>query len=231
MVADESRHAVAAAAVQAAGATSRIRSRGKPPQFAGEGEIGDLVFHRWRAESSRSVRSEADADEVAGKPLPASFPRPMTAMGSTAYTPLLAEPAEVSSNTASRACGSATGIRRSPRCVDDLAVIRRCWADGLTHVGSVCQMNTGSILAGRPCLGSWALYGLGTVSDNLPGFVVLPDYHDDPPGGSRQWSTGFMPATYQGTKFRAGKTPILHVAPPRRCTGRGSGASSISSRS
>ena len=49
-------------------------------------------------------------------------------------------------------------------CVDDIAVIRSCWADGLTHVGSVCEMNTGSILMGRPCVGSWVLYGLGTVS-------------------------------------------------------------------
>ena len=75
-------------------------------------------------------------------------------------------------------------------------------------------MNTGSILVGRPCLGSWLLYGLGSECENLPGYVVLTDYPQEPPGGNRNWSTGFMPATYQGTKFRDGKTPILHVAPP-----------------
>jgi hypothetical protein len=84
----------------------------------------------------------------------------------------------------------------------------------LNHVGGVCQMNTGSVLAGRPSMGAWTYYGLGSESENLPGYVVLLDYPDDPPGGSRNWGTGFMPAVYQGTKFREGATPILHLAPP-----------------
>jgi hypothetical protein len=100
------------------------------------------------------------------------------------------------------------------RCVDDLAVIRSCRADGQTHVASVCQMNTGILRPGHPSLGAWALYGLGTVCDNLPGFVILSDYEVDPPGGDRNWGTGFMPATYQGTKFTPGKTPILYADPP-----------------
>jgi hypothetical protein len=74
-------------------------------------------------------------------------------------------------------------------------------------------MNTGSILGGRPCLGSWALYGLGSLSADLPGYVVLFDYPEDPPGGSRNWGTGFMPATYQGTRFRDGKAPVLYLDP------------------
>ena len=56
-----------------------------------------------------------------------------------------------------------------------MTVIRSCWADGLNHVGSVCQMNTGSILAGRPSMGAWVTYGLGTANRNLPSFVVLTD--------------------------------------------------------
>jgi hypothetical protein len=94
-----------------------------------------------------------------------------------------------------------------------MALVRSCTADGLNHVGSVCQMNTGSILAGRPSLGAWTCYGLGSESEELPGYVVLLDYPDEPPGGSRNWGTGFMPATYQGTKFREGSTPVLHLAP------------------
>jgi arylsulfatase A-like enzyme len=74
-------------------------------------------------------------------------------------------------------------------------------------------MNTGSILAGRPSLGAWVLYGLGSESQNLPGFVVLTDYVLDPPGGPINWGTGFMPATYQGTRLAHGKTPFLDVAP------------------
>ena len=113
-----------------------------------------------------------------------------------------------------------------------MAVIRTCWADGLKHVGSICQMNTGSILGGRPCLGSWSLYGLGSECENLPGYVVLIDYPEEPPGGSRNWCTGFMPATYQGTQFRDGKTPILHVAPAEGHDGAApAGARSTSSSS
>jgi hypothetical protein len=150
---------------------------------------------------------------LAGQPLPASFKRPVTAMGRTAYTPLLA-----SKRKFRRHGRSGTWVSdwypEVAGCVDDLAVVRSCKADGLNHVGSVCQMNTGSVLGGRPCLGSWALYGLGSVGDNLPGYVVLLDYPEDPPGGSRNWSTGFMPPAYQGTKFRDGPQPVLHLAPP-----------------
>ena len=136
----------------------------------------------------------------------------MTAMGKTAFTPLMASPRKFKQYGA---VGN-LGERLYPEiatCVDDMAMVRSCWADGLTHVGSVCEMNTGSILMGRPCLGAWVLYGLGSVCDNLPGYVVLTDYQQEPPGGNRQWSTGFMPSTYQGTKFRGGKTPILNVDP------------------
>ena len=96
--------------------------------------------------------------------------------------------------------------------VDDMTVIRSCWADGLNHVGSVCQMNTGSILAGRPSLGAWVNYGLGSSNRNLPSFVVLTDDRDVL-GGVNNWNSGFLPALYQGTQFRRGETPILDLKP------------------
>src|SRR5262245_63989217 len=74
-------------------------------------------------------------------------------------------------------------------------------------------MNTGSILAGRPSLGSWALYGLGSENQNLPGFVVLTD-GGEVTGGPKNWGTGFMPATYQGTLFRPGPSPLLNLHGP-----------------
>src|SRR5579884_1364959 len=148
-----------------------------------------------------------------GQPLPGSFKRPVTAMGRTAFTPLLASKRRFKQHGQSGLWVS-DWYPEIATCADDLAVIRSCWADGLNHVGSVCQMNSGSVLGGRPCLGSWTLYGLGSLSDNLPGYVVLLDYAEDPPGGARNWSTGFMPATYQGTRFREGSTPVLHLQPP-----------------
>jgi hypothetical protein len=94
-----------------------------------------------------------------------------------------------------------------------MTVIRSVWADGLNHVGSVCQMNTGSILAGRPAMGAWTTYGLGSANRNLPSFVVLLD-DKEPIGGPKNWSAGFLPATFQGTQFRQGDTPILHLNSP-----------------
>ena len=74
-------------------------------------------------------------------------------------------------------------------------------------------MNTGSVLAGRPSLGAWSTYGLGTANKNLPSFVVLTD-DQDPLGGANNWNSGFLPALYQGTQFRRGETPILDLKPP-----------------
>jgi len=96
---------------------------------------------------------------------------------------------------------------------DDLCIFRGCVADGLNHVGSVCQMNTGSILAGRPALGSWVTYALGTANENLPSFVILTD-DKEVIGGPKNWSSGFLPAVYQGTLFRNEGAPILDLAPP-----------------
>ncbi len=151
-------------------------------------------------------------------------------MGRTAGTPLLASKRTFKQHGESGQWVS-DWYPEIASCADDLAVLRGCYADGLNHVGSVCQMNTGGVLGGRPCLGSWALYGLGSASENLPGYVVLLDNPDDPPGGSRNWGTGFMPAVYQGTRFRDGKTPILYLEPPAAERRRdGSAPSSTSSR-
>jgi hypothetical protein len=96
---------------------------------------------------------------------------------------------------------------------DDLAVIRSCTSDALNHVGGVCQMNTGTILAGRPSLGSWVMYGLGSGRQDLPTFVVMQD-DKEVLGGVQNYSSGFLPANFQGTLFRQGDTPILNLKPP-----------------
>src|SRR5436305_796452 len=72
-----------------------------------------------------------------------------------------------------------------------------------------------SVLAAGPSLGSWALYGLGTLNRNLPGFVVMADGTADVAGGARNWGAGYMPASYQGTPFRAGESPVLNLSTPK----------------
>lgn len=151
-------------------------------------------------------------NEYAGQPLPASIERRITPMG-------VNENGLLASKRTWKKYGE-SGIPVSNwyplvgECADDLCIIRSCTSDALNHVGGVTQMNTGSILAGRPSLGAWSHYGLGSENRNLPGFVVLLDSDREPPGGNRAWGAGFMPAGHQGTKFLSGKHPILHLNPP-----------------
>ncbi len=99
-------------------------------------------------------------------------------------------------------------------CADELCVLRGCHGDSVNHPQSVYQMNTGSVLMGRPSVGAWAAYGLGTENENLPAFVVLPDPGGGAKGGPPAWGSGYLPATFQGTTMRPGKTPILNLQPP-----------------
>ncbi len=185
----------------------------RPPHFKASARSVIQIFIDGGPSHVDLFDPKSDLTKLNGKPLPDSFERPITAMGKTAFTPLLGSKRTFKQHGQSGLWFS-DWLPEVATCADDLAVLRGCHADGLNHVGSVCQMNTGSILGGRPCLGSWSLYGLGSVGADLPGYVVLLDYAEEPPGGARNWGTGFMPSTFQGTRFRDGKTPILFLEPP-----------------
>jgi hypothetical protein len=100
-------------------------------------------------------------------------------------------------------------------CVDDLAIVRSMYTDSFAHGSGLLQMNTGFLRQGYPSLGSWVTYGLGTLNQNLPGYVVLLDHRGGPISGPPNWGSGFMPATYQGTQFRTSGDPILNLKPAR----------------
>lgn len=153
-----------------------------------------------------------ELQRLAGQPMPASFGRPITAMGTSDNTILPTQ--RVFKQHGESGIWVSDWLPHIAEHVDDIAVLRSCWADGLNHVGSVCQMNTGDILAGRPSLGAWTTYGLGSANQNLPTFVVMSD-GPDPLGGPKNWSSGFLPASFQGTAFRSGSAPIFDLEPPR----------------
>ena len=154
-------------------------------------------------------------NEMHGQPLPASFGKVITAMG-TASNTLMGSPRKWKQHGKSGLWVS-DWYPHIAEHVDDIAVLRSCWANGLNHVGSVCQMNTGDILAGRPSMGAWVTYGLGAANKNLPTFVILLDDRE-PVGGPKNWSAGFLPASFQGSLFRQGDTPIFHLKPPAGTT-------------
>ena len=150
-------------------------------------------------------------NELAGEPIPSSVQVPLTA-GGTASNPILPT-ARVFKRHGESGIPVSDWLPHIAECVDDLAVVRSCWAEGLTHDVAICQMNTGALLAGRPSLGSWVAYGLGTENEDLPAFVVLID-GKDPDNGPRNWSTAFLPSTFEGTRLRNGSSPISHLHPP-----------------
>ena len=147
-------------------------------------------------------------NELHGQPMPASFGRPVTAMG-TAGNTLMGSPRKWKQHGQSGIWISEL-YPHIARHADKLAVLRSCVSNGLNHAGGVSQMNTGDILSGRPSLGAWVTYGLGTANRNLPTFVSMIDERE-PFGNAKNWGSGFLPAVYQGTLFRQGPSPILNT--------------------
>lgn len=102
--------------------------------------------------------------------------------------------------------------------VDDFALLRSAVSKSNDHVQAHYALASGMIRMGFPSVGSWVTYGLGSETQSLPAFVVIYDSRGAPFGGPANWSAGFMPASYQGTVFRASGAPILDLQPPERIT-------------
>ena len=152
-------------------------------------------------------------NKLGGQPLPASF-KPVILANGNQSAPLLASKRTFKQHGKGGLWFSDWLPHIAGRA-DDLAVIRSCHGDGINHSGGVCQMNTGTPLAGRPSLGSWVSYGLGSENANLPAFVVMQDNATAVVNGPRNWGAGFMPAVYQGTRLEAGSEPIPNLKTPK----------------
>jgi hypothetical protein len=147
-----------------------------------------------------------------GRPLPEKFGKPVSQF-TKGDTPLLA------STRVFRKCGE-SGLEFSDllphlgACADDIALLRSCWCTSTVHAPAMYQLHSGRTFMGHPSLGSWVTYGLGSVSEDLPAYCVMPQPEGPPEGGAPCWSAGYLPAVYQGTLFRKGANPILNLAPP-----------------
>jgi uncharacterized protein (DUF1501 family) len=103
---------------------------------------------------------------------------------------------------------------------DDLAVVSGVSTDNFNHGPAKCFVNTGSVRFGRPSIGAWVTYGIGSESKDLPGFVVLQSGPRGPRGGAALWGSGFLPTAYQGVPFRSAGDPILNLSSPKGVSGR-----------
>jgi hypothetical protein len=107
--------------------------------------------------------------------------------------------------------------RHLAKVTDDICFFRGCTVDSVNHPTAMYQMNCGNRFGGDPGIGAWMTYGLGSLNQNLPGFIVLPEV-SYPQGGAANWSNGYLPASFQGTPLRAKGSPILDLYPPEGVT-------------
>jgi Protein of unknown function (DUF1501) len=105
-------------------------------------------------------------------------------------------------------------LPHTAKIVDDITMVRSMTTESVDHESALRLIHTGRFLAGMPVMGSWVVYALGTENANLPAYVVLGDPGGLPVDGERNWSSGWLPAVHQGTMFRSGKSPVLHLETP-----------------
>jgi Protein of unknown function (DUF1501) len=106
-------------------------------------------------------------------------------------------------------------LPRTAEIVDDIAVVKSMVTDAFNHAPGQLLMNTGTQQFGRPSMGAWATYGLGSESQDLPAFVVMSSGRKGPSGGNSCWGSGFLPTVYQGVQFRGSGDPVLYLSNPR----------------
>jgi hypothetical protein len=109
-------------------------------------------------------------------------------------------------------------LPHTAKIVDDIAVVKTVATDVFNHAPAILFMNSGSSQFGRPSMGAWVTYGIGSESKNLPGFVVLLSGPRGPRGGAVNWGSGFLPTVYQGVPFRSSGDPIVDISNPKGVT-------------
>ncbi|MEC8942705.1 MAG: DUF1501 domain-containing protein, partial [Verrucomicrobiota bacterium] len=185
----------------------------KPSHFPGRAKRVIYLFMHGGPSHMDLWDPKPDLQKHSGKPLPESFGSVMTRR-EVARNPLLG-PIKPFHQHGQSGLEISEFLPHLSGLADDLCVVRSCHGDSVNHPQSVYQMNTGSILMGKPSLGSWVAYGLGSENQNMPAFVVLPDPGGGLKGGPPAWGSGFLPATYQGTTMRPGSNPILNLHPQK----------------
>ena len=182
----------------------------RPGHFAGKAKRCIFLFMVGGPSQMETFDPKPALDRLDGKRLPESF-------GKVHSQFLETDPLCLGTTRKWSKCGE-SGMDMSDLVphmhplADDIALVRSCVVDSVVHAPAHYQMNSGRILMGHPSLGSWVTYGLGSESENLPAYVVMSQPEGTPEGGAPCWSSGYLPAAYQGTLFRAGPKPIVNLS-------------------
>ena len=197
------------ASLQAADLTEPSARSTVPPHFPPRAKRVIWLFMHGGPSHVDLFDPKPELNRYAGQPLPDSFGQVMTRRD-VARNPLLG-PLKPFRPRGNSGLEISDFLPHLSECADDLCVIRSLHGDSVNHPQSVYQMNTGSILMGRPSFGSWLAYGLGSENNDMPAFVVLPDPGGGIKGGPPAWSSGFLPARHQGVTMRPGARPVLNL--------------------
>jgi hypothetical protein len=184
----------------------------RPPHFAAKAKRVIFLFMVGGPSQMDLFDPKPALAKWAGKPLPASTGRPKSQFtkGDEVILP----------STRRFAKRGQSGIEISDllphlsTCVDDICFLRSCWCTSTIHAPAMYELHSGRTIMGFPSLGSWVTYGLGSVSENLPAYCVMPQPEGVPEGGAPCWSGAFLPTIYQGTLLRRGPNPIQNLKPP-----------------
>lgn len=188
----------------------------KPPHFAPRAKSIIFLYMVGAPSQIDTFDPKPALEKYNGQPLPASYGTVISEF-TKGDTPLLKSPWKFDKYGQ---CGKevSTLYPNIAQHVDDLCFVKSFYTDSTVHAPAMYQVNTGRILMGYPSMGSWITYGLGSESENLPAYVVMPQPEGTPEGGTPCWGAGFLPAVYQGTVFRPGASPILNLRPPAGVT-------------
>ena len=186
----------------------------KPPHFSPKAKNVIFMFMEGGPSQMDLFDPKPELQKWHGKSLPESMTKDLQLAFIKPTAAVLASPRTFKP---SGQCGTEFSdfLPYTAACADDICLVRSMYTDAFNHHPGQLLLFTGSTQFGRPTMGAWVVYGLGSESENLPGFVVLTSGVGTS-GGASNFSSGFLPSTYQGTLFRGGGDPILYLSNPRR---------------
>lgn len=187
----------------------------KPPPFPAKAKNVIYLFMAGGPSQLELFDYKPKLNELNNQPIPQSFieGKRFAFMGSSHGTKLLGSRRQFKRYGQSGMWVSEL-FPHTATIVDDVSFVTTCATDLFNHAPAKLFMNTGSGQFGRPSMGAWVTYGIGSESENLPGFVVLQSGPRGPRGGSVNWASGFLPTSYQGVPLRGAGDPILNIASP-----------------
>src|SRR5262245_5361245 len=199
------------------GATSAANALApKPPHFAPQAKNVIFMFMEGGPSQMDLFDPKPELQKWSGQPLPPSMTKNMRLAFTKPNAAVLASP-RVFTPHGKSGIEFSDYIPNIGSCADDICLVRGMFSEAFNHHPGQLLLFGGSIQVGRPTMGAWALYGLGSESQNLPGFVVLGSGVGTS-GGTSNWSSGFLPSTYGGVVFRSAGDPVLYLSNPAGVT-------------